>query len=189
MNVSPSEAEEALAAIETIAQKTRHSIAGGSTCITLIVTGIVWLIGFTCTQFLSGDIIGYIWTGLAILGSILATVWGFRVGKHFRSPAAAATAKRAGLFWLFLVLYCVATIAVTWPLDGKQLTVLIILFALIGHLSVGLVLSFAAVWWPLPIAALVLVSYFLLPDLFYLWTAILGGGGMIVLGLYIRHRW
>jgi hypothetical protein len=29
----------------------------------------------------------------------------------------------------------------------------------------------------------------LLPGIFYLWMAILGGGGMIALGLYIRARW
>jgi hypothetical protein len=39
------------------------------------------------------------------------------------------------------------------------------------------------------ITALALVGYFLLPGIFNLWMAILGGGGMIVLGLYIRSRW
>jgi hypothetical protein len=189
MNISPPEAEEALAAIQTMAQKTRHSIAINGTYVTLIVTGIVWLIGFTCTQFLPSENLGVIWTGLAIFGGLLGTVWGIRVGRRFRSPAIATTAKRVVLFWLFLIFFCIAIIAVTWPLDGKQLTVLIVLFALIGHLSMGLLLSFAAVWWPLPIAALVLVSYFLLPDLFYFWMAILGGGGMIALGFYIRYRW
>ncbi len=189
MDISPSEAEENLAAIQAVMQKTRHSIASSGTYITLIVTGIVWLVGFVCTQFLPGEIVGYIWTGLSIVGSVLGTVWGFRMGKRVRSPATAATAKRVGLYWLFLIFFCIATIAVAWPLDGKQVTVLIVLFAMIGHLAMGLLLSFAAVWWPLPITALVLISYFLLPDLFYLWMGILGGGGMIALGLYIRSRW
>ena len=189
MEISPNEAEEALVAIQTIAQKTRRSIASGGTYITLIVTGIVWLVGFACTQFLSGEIVRYIWTGLSIFGGILATIWGFRMSRHVHSPAAAATAKRVGLFWLFLIFYCIATISISWPMDGKQVTILILLFALIGHLSMGLLLSFAAVWWPLPITALALLGYFLLPDIFYLWMALLGGGVMIVLGLYIRFRW
>lgn len=188
MDISPTEAEEALAAIETMAQKTRHSIASSGTYITLIVTGTIWLIGFICTQFLP-EISGYVWIGLSVLGSILATVWGFRMGTRVRSPATAVTARRVILFWLFLILYCSATIAIAWPLDGKQVTMLIVLFALVGHMAMGLLLSFAAVWWPLPITALVLASYFLLPGLFYLWMGILGGGGMIVLGLYIRFRW
>jgi hypothetical protein len=189
MDITPNEAEEALEAIQIVMQKTRHSIASSGTYITLIVTGIVWLVGFVCTQFVPPEIVGYIWIGLSIFGSILGTVWGFRLGKRVHSPATAATAKRVGLYWLFLVFFCIATIVVAWPLEGKQVTVLIVLFAMIGHLAMGLLLSFAAVWWPLPITVLVLISYFLLPDLFYLWMGVLGGGGMIALGLYIRARW
>jgi hypothetical protein len=189
MNISPDEAEEALAAIQRVTHKTRRSIASGSTYITLIVTGIVWLIGFTCTQFLPKEIIGYIWGGLSIFGGALGTILGFRAGRRFHSPSTAAIAKRFGLFWLFLAFYCIATIAVAWPIDGKQVTVLIVLFIMIGYLSLGLLLTFTSNWWPLPITALVLISYFLFPDYFYLWMAILGGGGMIVLGLYIRSRW
>jgi hypothetical protein len=189
MNISPNEAEEALAAIQTMAQKTRHSIASSGTYITLIITGFIWLVGFTCTQFLAGEIIGYIWIGLSVFGSILSIIWGSRLSKRVHSPETAATAKRVGLFWLFLVLYGIATITIAWPLDGKQVTILIVLFALIGHLSMGLLLSFSAVWWPLPITALALIGYFLLPGIFYLWMGVLGGGGMITLGVYIRRRW
>lgn len=188
MDISPSEAEEALADIQKIEQKTRHAISSSGSYITMIVTGIIWLIGFICTQFLP-EISAYVWIGLSVFGGVLGTVWGFRMGNRIRSPAMNATAKRFGLFWLFLVAYCAATIAVVRPTDGRQVTILIVLFALIGHLSLGLLLSFAAVWWPLPITALVLISYFLLPDLFYLWMGVLGGGGMIALGLYIRYRW
>lgn len=189
MNISPTEAEETLAAIQTVMQKTRHSIASSGTYITLIVTGIVWLVGFICQQFLPMEIVGYIWIGLSILGTLLGTVLGFRLGKRVRNPSAAPMAKRIGLFWLMLVCYCIATIAVARPTDGKQVTIFIILFIMIGQLSMGPVISFSSVWWALPITALALVGYFLLPDIFYLWMAILVGGGMIALGLYIRSRW
>ena len=189
MNVSPYEAEEALAAIQTMAQKTRHSIASGGTYITLIVTGIIWLVGFICTQFLTGEIVGYIWTGLSILGSIVGILLGIRMGKRVRSPATAPTAKRVGLFWLLLVFYGIAAIAIARPTDGKQATMFVILFIMLGQLAMGLLFSFSSVWWALPITALALVGYFLLPGIFYLWMGILGGGGMISLGLYIRSRW
>ena len=189
MKISPNEAEEELAAIQRIAQKTRHSVASGGTYITLIVTGIVWLVGFVCTQFLSGPVVGYIWTGLSILGTAVGTVLGFRMGKRVRSPATAPTAKRIGLFWLLLIFFGIATIAVARPTDGKQASMIIILFIMIGQLAMGLPFSFATVWWTLPITALALLGYFLLPGFFYLWTGVLGGGGMIAFGLYIRFRW
>jgi len=189
MDISPNEADEALAAIQIVMQKTRHSIASGGTYITLIVTGIVWLVGFTCTQFLPGEIVGYIWTGLSILGTALGVFLGFRMGKRVRSPSTAPTVKRVGLFWLLLVFYGIATIAIARPTDGKQATMFVILFLMLGQLAMGLLFSFSSVWWALPITALALVGYLLLPSIFYLWMAILGGGGMIVLGLYIHFRW
>jgi hypothetical protein len=189
VNISPSEAEEALAAIQTMAHKTRRSIATGGTYITLIVTGIVWLVGFMCTQFLQGGIVVYTWIGLSVLGGTLGTVLGLRMGKRVRSPSTAPMAKRIGLFWLLLVFYGIAAVAIARPTDGKQATMMVILFIMLGHLAMGLVFSFVSVWWALPITALALVGYLLLPGFFYLWMAILGGGGMIVLGFYIRARW
>jgi hypothetical protein len=189
MDISPSEAEDALAAIETMARKTRHSIASSGTYINLVVTGIIWLVGFTCQQFLPDEIVGYIWAGLTIVGGGLGTALAFRAGRRVRSPATAPTVRRVGLFWLLLILYGIAAIAIARPRDGKQLTVLIVLFIMVGQLGMGLLFSFSSVWWVLPITALTLVGYFLLPGMFYLWMAILGGGGMILLGLYIRWRW
>jgi hypothetical protein len=189
MNISPNEAEEALAAIQRMTQKTRHSIASSGAYISLIVTGIVWLVGYLCTQFLSGEIVVYIWVGLSLVGGALATLLGMRMGKRVRSPATAGYSRRIGVFWLLLVFYALAAIAVARPADGKQLTMLIILFIMAGQLAMGLLFSFSSTWWALPITALALAGYFLLPAFFYLWMALLGGGGMIVLGLYIRSRW
>lgn len=189
MSISPNEAEEALAAIQTMTQKTRHSLAGGGASISLIITGIVWLVGFTATQFLTGPIVASIWIGISILGSVLATVMGIRVGRRMRSASSAVTGKRIAIFWVLLVLFAIASIAVARPADGKQLTLLIILFAMTGQMGMGLLLSFSATWWTVPVVALALIGYFFVPAWFYLWMALLGGGVMIVLGLYIRSRW
>jgi hypothetical protein len=189
MNISPDEAGEALAAIQKVSQKTRRSIAGSGAHVFLIVTGIVWLVGFLATQFLAGEVVMYIWIGMSLLGSALSFILGARLGKRVHNPAFGPTAKRAGIFWLVLVLFGIAAIAVARPADGKQVTMLIILFIMIGQSAMGLLLSFASTWWTLPITALALAGYFLLPDFFYLWMAVLVGGGMIALGVYIRLRW
>ncbi len=188
MNMSSAEAEEALAAIQMITQKTRQSITSGGTYITLIVTGIVWLIGFISTQYLPPAIVGYIWAGLSVIGGITGTFFGLRMGKRVRSPLTAPTFKRVGLFWLFLALYAVTIITVAHPIDGKKAVLFVILFIMLGQLAMGMVFSFSTVWWALLISALALFGYYLLPGIFYLWMALLGGGGMIILGLFIRFR-
>ncbi len=189
MNISTNEAEEALAAVQKVTQKTRQSIASSGASITLIVTGIVWLVGYLSTQFLQGDIIIYIWVVMSILGSALGTIMGIRRGRRVRSPFTTVYATRIGIFWLLLVLFGIAAITVARPADGKQLTMLIILFIMIGQMAMGLLFSFSSTWWALPITALALAGYYLLPGIFYLWMAVLGGGGMIALGLYINSRW
>jgi hypothetical protein len=189
MNISPDEAEEALDAIQRMTQKTRHSIASSGAHIFLILTGIVWLVGFLSTQFLPAQIVGYVWGGLSLLGSAASILIGVRAGPRVRGPAMVAATQRAVTFWLLLVGFCIAVIAIAHPTDGKQVTMLIILFIMIGQLSMGMLLSFSSVWWALPITALALVGYFLLPAIFYLWMGLLVGGGMIALGVYIRARW
>lgn len=189
MHISPDEASEALADIQKVTHKTRRSIASSGAYIFLIITGSVWFIGFLSTQYLPGAVSAYIWTGASLLGSIVSILLGTRIGRRVRSPSAAPATRRAILFWLFLAFYCGAVIAIARPADGRQLTLFIILFIMIGQLAMGLLLSFSATWWALPITVLALAGYFLLPDFFYLWMGILVGGGMILYGLYIRFRW
>lgn len=189
MKISPEEAEETLATIQEMMKKSRHSFASSGAYIFLIVTGAIWLVGFLATQFLTGEIIAYIWIGMSVFGIALSILLGMRMGPRVRGPSTATSTKRAGIFWLLLVFFGIAVIAVARPTDGKQITMFVILFIMIGQLAMGLLLSFSSVWWALPIAALALIGYFLLPDFFYLWMAILVGGGMIILGLYIRLRW
>jgi hypothetical protein len=189
MNISPNEAEEALAAIEKTMQRTRRSFADSGAYVFLLITGMVWLVGFLATQFLSGPEVAYIWIGASVMGSLLSIPLGRRMGRQVRAPSTPVYAKRIGTFWAILILYGIAIIAITRPADGKQVTLLVILFIMLGQLATGLLLSFSSTWWTLAISALAVAGYFLLPGYFYLWMALLGGGGMIAMALYIRSRW
>ncbi|NTW43621.1 MAG: hypothetical protein HGB14_04110, partial [Anaerolineaceae bacterium] len=72
MNITPSEAEEALSAIQKIMKKTRHSISSSGGYKFLILWGIIWLIGFLNSQFIPGELAGNIWIGLDIIGGMLS---------------------------------------------------------------------------------------------------------------------
>ncbi|MFZ2096846.1 MAG: hypothetical protein WAV05_09430 [Anaerolineales bacterium] len=189
MNISPNEAEEALAAIQAMMRKTRRAISSSGAYNFLILWGAIWLVGFMNSQFLPEKTASYVWMGLDILGGILSAVIGMRLKRGVRSSTPITSGKRITAFWLLLFLYCVAAIGIAWPVDGKQLAMFITLFVTIGWIAMGLLLSFASVWWGLGLVALSLIGYFFLPGIFYLWMAILGGGGMIALGIYVRNRW
>jgi len=189
MNISPNEAEEALAAIQKMTRRTRHAISSSGAYIFLIYTGMIWLAGFLANQFLPSSQAVYVWIAVSLLGSVLSIAGGLRVNRRVQGPLSSVYGKRIGLFWLMLALFCGAVIAAAYPVDGKQLTLIIILFVLTGQMAMSLVFSFAYSWWTLPTAALALAGYYLLPDYFYLWMALLVGGPMIILGLIIRWKW
>jgi hypothetical protein len=189
MELTPTEAEEALDAIQGMVKKTRRAVSASGAYLFLIIWGFIWLIGFVCSQYLTGDTVWHVWAVLNILGAILSIIFGIRMNRGVRSASSTLSGKRIGVFWLLLWLFCFAAIAVAWPIDPKQLAVLIILFVMVGWIAMGQLLSLMSTWWGLVFTALALIGYFLLPEFFYLWMAILGGGGMIALGFYIRSRW
>jgi hypothetical protein len=190
MEVSPSEAEQALNVIESMVKKTRQAVSSSGAYLFLFVWGAIWLIGFACSQFLVGQIIGKVWAVLNIVGAVLSAITGIRMNRGVRSASTSPQlGQRIGLFWLLLWVFCAAAIAVIWPLDPKQLAMIIILFVMTGWIAMGLLLSLMSARWGVAFTVLALIGYFLLPDYFYIWMAVLGGGGMIALGFYIRSRW
>jgi hypothetical protein len=67
VSISLDEAEEALAAIQQVTQKTRRSIASSGAYIFLIITGIIWLVGY----FLLKDFF-YLWMAILVGGGMIA---------------------------------------------------------------------------------------------------------------------
>ena len=189
MELSPQEAQQALDAIESMMNKARRAVSNSGAYAFLFIWGVVWLFGFSANHFLSGENVGYVWMVLDTLGGILSAVMGVRMGKKIRSASGAQTGRRIGWFWLLLAVYCGLLLLVTSPSDLKQGSLIIVIFVMIGWIAMGLLLSTASVWGALAITALALVGYYLLPGIFFLWMAVLGGGGMIALGFFIRKRW
>ena len=189
MDLTPMEAQQALDAIQSVAKKTQKVIANSGAYLFLIIWGFVWLIGFSVNHFLSGPSVGYIWMGLDTLGAVFSVVMGIRLSRKVRTGSGGKAGRRIGYFWLLLFAYCLLLLVVISPLDMKTGSMVIVIFVMVGWIAMGMLMSAASVWWALVITALALIGYYLLPSYFYLWMAVLGGGGMIALGIYIRSRW
>jgi hypothetical protein len=188
MNISSSEASEALEAIQKMMRKTKRTLSSSGGYQFFILWGAIWLIGFLSSQFIKNEFAGYIWAGLDTLGGLLSAFIGIRIGRTTRKDSTSPSI-RFGAFWWLLMMLCGLAILVVWPIDWKQVAILITLFAMIGWIAFGLLLSAGSVKLALAIIVLALVGYYLLPDFFYLLMAILGGGGMIAFGLFIQSRW
>jgi hypothetical protein len=189
VDISPNDAQDALAVIQSTMKKAKHSLATSGVYISLIVTGAIWLVGFLANQFLSGEVVKYVWIGASLLGSALAVIFSSQVSGRVRSPLTGTYLKRIGMFWVLLILVGIGLIMIVQPLDGKQVTLAVILLMLVGEAAMGLLFSFTAIWWALAIGVVAVLGYFLVPTFFYLWMAILVGGGLIGLGVYIHLKW
>ena len=189
MNITPTEAEDALAAIQSMVHKTRRAISGSGAYAFMVIWGAVWLIGFLGNQFLPEEWIGWNWLIIDTLGGIASWVIGARMNRVLRSASSLTTGRRIGLFWLLVIVYAAIAIAVAWPVGTLEVAMYIVLFVMLGLLAMSLLLSLISLRPTLVITGVAVAAYFLLPAYFHLIMGILCGGGLIVFGLYIRNRW
>ena len=186
MDVSSQEAQESLRLIEDTQARWRKAIGASHASGLLLLWGGIWIIGYTSLYF-SHQIGGYVFTALDVLGIggtvLIARRW------PVRGPEARAAFLNLTGLWLFLALYAVVWILLLRPVTGNQFGALLCTVCMFGYVVIGL-------WFKSPfmiglglaVTALIVIGFYLLPDYFYLWAALTGGGAVLGTGLYIR-RW
>ena len=122
---------------------------------------------------------------LGIGGGITSGIMGYRLGSRYRLTGSEHFWK----IWVFFILYIILWIWVAWPLDNKQISVLLTLYVMFGYVLLGIWLEPIITLVGLGVSGLVLIGYFLLPDIFYLWMAFLGSGTLFGSGIYIFKTW
>lgn len=185
MDISREEAEQSLQTIREVRSRIRTSVATGSTPFHMILWGVIWFFGYLSNHFFDVETSGQIWTVLAIGGTIASGIMGYRLGSRYRFRGN----ERIWQIWIFFFLYVVLWIWVAWPLELKQISMLIALYVMFAYVLLGLWLERIITWVGLAVSVLGLIGYFLLPDIYYLWMAFLGGGTLFVSGIYILRTW
>lgn len=187
---TPHEAAESLAQAQLAMQRTRRDVAGSSLWPHSITDGIVWLGGFTATQFLSA--------GLAMIAWIVV---GFGTGAvhhileqkqdHLVESGWGCKAQRiwisffAGMLCLDLIInsshpYVVALV------NGALWGIAIMVYAILVDDRAHLVLGGS-------ILLLAVVLHTVIPHWSPLLFGLIGGGGMLLEGLaqmwQVRRQW
>lgn len=204
MNVSRSEASDALEMVRQTSSKTRQmaAYAGGDLC--FIIWGVVWALGFLTVHFVPpmfgyrpvvGTIITSVWAVLVALG-VGTTYW---VSLRYQA-ARSASDRRIGYMWLLFYGFIYVWAALISPflsVSGheqsqafwRHIGALMATLPMFMYTVMGLWLDSLMVWIGVGITALTLVGLYLFPSVFYIWMAVLGGGGLIATGLLVRRRW
>jgi hypothetical protein len=193
---SADEARAALAAIEAIGTETRRNIAGSCAGPVLIWWGLIWVVMLGCAQFRS-DFLRLSWVFM-LIGFAGQTVL-----QKLRPPLVKQAPNwRAVAFWLGIFVYAGLFLVLLEPWDllnnlspadsamvDRKITAYFSIVPMFAYVIIGPWVSRFFVGLGLLMTALILVGYYFLPGWFYLWVGVIGGGTLILSGLFIRKFW
>jgi hypothetical protein len=196
MALSP---HEAAAALRDIGQaRTRSARAYGyqQASPNLILWGVLWAVGYGLTDALPYRALP-IWIAVDAIG--LATSIAIGVRSRARSDPArrlaiepGRTAGWASPQWgfpaalLIAFTFIAAAIAVMSPVSGRQIGAFVPLVVAASYALAGIWIGLRFVVTGAVIAALTLIGFFLLPTHFFLWMAGVGGGALVLAGVWLR---
>lgn len=183
MTLTPAEAQSALKDIEKTESRAAASQHGRFAAPHLISWGIVWVVGYLLTAM--APRLTWLWSFL-IVGGVISS---FLIDRF----AMRGRVKESGLGWRYgvtfaaIFVFIAALFSVMKPTETNQISAFY-------PLVIGLYYTFMGIWtkgWrmaPLGVAlmALTIVGYFFLPEYFNYWMAGVGGGGLILGGLWMR---
>lgn len=176
-----------LKAIRQIMDRTRQSTSRNSGWLA-VTGGMMWLLGFLGQQFLPVHLAGWAWLIVNTVGLlVIAWLW-IRLARQ--GQVSSPVMRSIMLSWLALGIF---TVLLIWLFDLHTVLyvlLLILITTALGVVQMGLLFSY----WPLNIAgigiaATAIGAYLLIPDYFLLTAALLGGGLLIGVGLWmVRSR-
>jgi len=193
MSLTSKEAAETLSDVERASRRSAQAFGYSKASPHLILWGLIWLIGYAVTD-LFPDKANWIWSALVLAGCIGGFLLGRGAARDGASASGSAAARRnaARAGWRSFGLmgivcaFIASTYAVMWPVQGMQ-------FAAFPALLVGAIYAAVGLWsgpryvvTGLLILALTIGGYFFLHEHFLLWMAGVGGGGLILAGIWFR---
>ncbi len=172
-----------LKVIRQVIDRTRKAASGESGWFS-VVGGMIWLLGFLGQQFLPDHLAGWAWVVVNTVGlSIIAWLM-IRLARQ--DSASPPMLRSIMLSWLTLGAFDVLFIWLFELENAYHLPLLILITVALGYVQMGLLSSY----WPLVvvgvvIAAFVAGAFLLAQSYFFLIVALLGGGVLIGMGLWM----
>jgi hypothetical protein len=193
MTLSPDQAAQSLKEIEKTERRSAEAHEYAMSSPGFILWGLIWAVGYTGTYLLPnyGFVhgISWLWFGLVVIGIIGSSILGRRRYRNL-APEAVAKARAIGFRWgmTMFVFYAfiAATFAVMHPhnpaVSGAFIPLLIAAIYSVWGIWQGLRFLYAGI----ALAILTLGGWFFLPQYFLLWMAAVGGGSLVLVGLWLR---
>ena len=183
MGISRTEAASALTDIERTAGRSRELKGYQIASPILMVWGVVWILGYAGMGLLPPEQWGLVWLPLDVLG-IVATILLSRRGKNV---------ARAGSGWkiaasaLGIMAFMTATYLVFRPTTVEPAIVYPGLMTGLVYGGVGIAFAPRFLWIGAAVFIASLVGFLFFQPWLAFWMAAVGGGGLILSGLWLRR--
>jgi hypothetical protein len=182
MALSSQQAAEALRDIEAVGNRSSQLYRYRRAAPMLILWGVIWLVGFGLTDLAPAQA-NYFWAPLDIVG-VAGCIW---MGRNPSAEKSASTSWRwlasiASIFAFYIVVQILFQ-----PVTGRQAAALVALIVALFYLLAGIWLGTRFAVSGILLAVLTLSGYFMLTSHFYLWMAVVGGGALMLAGLWLRR--
>jgi hypothetical protein len=179
MSLPPDEAAQALRDIEAAETRSRVAygyLVGGSY---LILWGVIWVVCYSLVDLRPGEI-AWIWLAGCAVGVTGSVILGRQRHEH--------RSWRSVVIPLSYVVFTFTTLQILQPRNVREVSAVIALVVALAYVQAGILrwgdriaLIGAAV------AALTLIGYWAIPLHFMLYMAIVGGGSLILAGVWLRR--
>ena len=194
MTLDKTQAAQALADIDQSQRYSSSLYSYGRASPYLIVAGVMWLVADLLTEFSPFDKT-WIWPAVSLIGTIGFVGLAVAQTRPGSGPGSmsAAPAKR-GLFWRFVVVwlaifaFMVATFSIYGLQDGgRQQHSFIGVFCGCLYVAVGAFMGWRMVAVGVALAVLSMVGFFAVHEYYLAYMGVVGGGAMILSGLWLRR--
>lgn len=183
MSLSSQEAQASLTEAENARRRSAELYGYRKASPHLIMWGIIWVIGYSGTA-LFNPYTNWIWGVLMIAGIAGdAVINGItRRAAHSSGPYA----WRLAAIMVIAVFFVFATYAIMWPVHGRQLAAYPVLITGTVYAGVGLWAGLRYVLTGVAVVALALIGFYYVQPILY-WMAFVGGGSMILAGIWFSR--
>ena len=182
MGLSPQDALAALNDVEAADARARASQANRAIAPYLLLWGAIWVIGYTLTGVLNGGDINTAWLILSMIGFGGMFLLPRRSGAGAKGRGVTMVIMNAAIF-----AFIVATYWVMRPTESAQYSVFPPLILGLVYMLMGSIRRSRIMWVGAAVFALSVIGYAFLRPVLPFWLAAVGGGGLILGGLWMRQ--
>ena len=181
MTITKQEAADALGEVERARGDMFRITLYATTAPHLMIWGAAWLIADSLTQYVQR--FELVWPVTSAVFGVASFVVSLRTRAS--APSGAAGWRPAATFLAVLV-FLGCLFSVLWPLSGKQIHSFFGLFLALAYAILGVWFGRRLLFLGAVLAGLTMFGYFRLDAWYPLFMGLVGGGGLILGGLWLR---